>query len=188
MALAQTATLVGVFQDPRHAEKAVAELARAGFREDQIGVVIRSPHAASGKDTPRDKTDKATITTAVAGGLGGAALGALVTLAVPEFGLLLASSLLAAAFEGATAGALAGGLVGGLVGVLVGVGIPEEDAHHYEQEVRAGRALVTVAAPQRQDEAREILLRCGARDISAPPVAHREPPAEPSEQTTGLVK
>ena len=37
----QRSTVVGVFQDRQHAEKAVSELLAAGFRKDQIGVAMR---------------------------------------------------------------------------------------------------------------------------------------------------
>ena len=45
---------------------------------------------------------------------------------------------------------------------LVGLGIPEEDARFYEDEVKGGRFLVTVDAGEREAEAWAILRRCGA--------------------------
>src|SRR4051794_7655394 len=41
MATTQRSTVVGVFEDRRHADQAVADLKKAGFRDDQIGVAMR---------------------------------------------------------------------------------------------------------------------------------------------------
>ena len=41
-------TVVGVFEDRQHANMAIDELKRAGFRDDQIGIVM--PH---GEGSPR---------------------------------------------------------------------------------------------------------------------------------------
>ena len=55
MAAKQRSTVVGVFEDRRDADQAVAELKRAGFRDDQIGVAMRhaegSTEAAKTDDT-----------------------------------------------------------------------------------------------------------------------------------------
>jgi hypothetical protein len=50
---------------------------------------------------------------------------------------------------------------------LIGLGIPEEEAHYYEEEFKHGRILVSVKAPGRYDEARSILQRWGAYDAHA---------------------
>ena len=39
--MAQQSTIVGVFDDRLQADRAVDELRRAGFRDDQIGVAMR---------------------------------------------------------------------------------------------------------------------------------------------------
>ena len=44
----------------------------------------------------------------------------------------------------------------------MGMGIPEEDARHFDEGFRAGGTLVTVAAEGRQDAARECLSQSGA--------------------------
>jgi len=63
---------------------------------------------------------------------------------------------------------------GGLIGTLVGIGIPEEEARYYEEELVAGQTLVTVRAGYRYDEAVVILHRCGGRDV------HTEQAMEPA--------
>ena len=49
--MAQQSTIVGVFDDRLQADRAVDELRRAGFRDDQIGVAMR--HDAG--DVRRDR-------------------------------------------------------------------------------------------------------------------------------------
>jgi hypothetical protein len=65
--------------------------------------------------------------------------------------------------------AAAGAAAGGLVGALAGAGIPEEEAHYYQGEFESGRTIVTVATDGRADEARTILSRHGAYDMSSRP-------------------
>jgi hypothetical protein len=49
-----------------------------------------------------------------------------------------------------------------VVGGLVGLGIPEGDVRWYQDEVEAGRILVTVSHPDgRGDEARDVIHRAG---------------------------
>jgi len=62
--------------------------------------------------------------------------------------------------------AAVGAGVAGLVGALIGAGIPEEEAQYYQSEFEAGRAIVTVTANGRADEATAILRRYGAYDMS----------------------
>jgi hypothetical protein len=47
------------------------------------------------------------------------------------------------------------------------LGIPEEEARFYEGEFHLGRTLVTVQAPGRYEEARDILRRHGAYDVES---------------------
>jgi hypothetical protein len=49
----------------------------------------------------------------------------------------------------------------------VGAGIPEHEAKYYQTEFEAGRAIVTVNAGSRSDEAIDILRRCGGYDMSS---------------------
>ena len=65
------------------------------------------------------------------------------------------------------ASAGAGATVGTVVGGLIGLGIPEDEAAYYEDELKGGRTLVTVHAEDsafgRAADAREILSRHGGR-------------------------
>jgi uncharacterized protein (TIGR02271 family) len=49
-----------------------------------------------------------------------------------------------------------------LIGALTGMGIPEEDARHFDEGFQAGGTLVTVNAGNRAEEAREYLYESGA--------------------------
>jgi uncharacterized protein (TIGR02271 family) len=47
---------------------------------------------------------------------------------------------------------------------LVSKGMSQDEAHYYQQEVEAGRFVVIIESPNRQQEARDILHRYGASD------------------------
>ncbi len=48
------------------------------------------------------------------------------------------------------------------------MGVPEEEAHYYETAFQSGRALVTVRAGERYQEASDILHRHGGRKATIP--------------------
>jgi len=160
MAVSTRSTLAAVFPDRDKAQRAVNELRQAGFRDDQIGMMARDDRTGEGI-TVIDKDTKVPEGAAVgaAAGAGAGLLWALGIVAgvVPPLGPVIAGGVLASVVL-STAGVAA---VGGLVGALVGAGIPEEEAHHYQQEIQAGRYLITVKADERHDEAAAILQRCG---------------------------
>jgi hypothetical protein len=153
-------TAIGVFTDRKEAESAVADLQRAGFRDEQIGVAVRGPEAVL-LDEPAGYETKAPeggVTGAVAGGALGGIAGAVAAGLIPGVGPILGLGLLAAIGGGAAAGAV----TGGLVGTLIGLGIPEHEAHSYQAELEGGRTLVTVKADGRYNEAVQILRAHGA--------------------------
>jgi uncharacterized protein (TIGR02271 family) len=165
MAAKQRSTVVGVFENHEQADRAVAELRKAGFRDDQIGVAGRHVTGATTTDATEEKGTHAD-TGALTGALAGAGLGALAGLGIlagviPAIGPAIAGGTLGILLSNVAAGAG----VAGLVGALVGAGVPEEEAKYYEDEFRAGRTLVTVQANGRAAEARAILQRCGAYDM-----------------------
>jgi len=149
----QRSTVVGVFNSRAEAERAVADLKRAGFKEDEISLVGKNDRGEGNKAG-------AGATTGAAIGAGAAALTSLgITFAIiPAIGPVLALGPLAAALLSAAGGAAAGGIIG----ALIGLGIPEHEAKYYEGELQAGRYLVTVKAGSRYDEAWAILRRMGA--------------------------
>lgn len=83
---------------------------------------------------------------AILGGLGGilAGLGVFI---IPGLGPVLAVGPLAAALTGlagGAVGAVSGGVVGGLIGAFTGMGVPEEKAELYLENIRHGGVLVAV--------------------------------------------
>lgn len=173
MAATNMATgVVGVFDDKREAERAVDELRKAGFTNDQIGVAARDKEiaadvkkGASGDGSHAEAGAAVGLATGAAGGL----LWGLAVLAgaLPAIGPVIAGGALAAVLASAATGAAAAGLTG----ALIGWGIPEEEAKGYEREVHAGRILVAVRTTDRADKAFEILRDAHARfDAAAPRV------------------
>lgn len=163
MTMTQRAAVVGVFEDRAQAERAITELQRLGFTDDQIGFVARDTDggvgtAASGAGT----TGERVATGAVSGGVVGGLIGAAISLLIPGFGPAIAGGILAATLGGVAIGATAGGLIG----ALTGMGVPENEARYYQGEFEAGRVLVTVNAPGRQQEALDVLRSNGAYDAT----------------------
>ncbi len=172
----EQSTIVGVFDDRLQADRAVDELRRAGFRDDQIGVAMRydaGDAAIGGTAATADATDADEThvgSGAITGVLTGLGLGALAGFGVlsgviPVIGPAIAGGTLGVILSNAAAGAG----VGGLVGALVGAGIPEDEAHYYQGEFESGRTIVTVRADGRGDEAMAIFRRYGAYDMSTRP-------------------
>lgn len=157
-------TTVGVFSDAKRAREAVAALKKAGYRDDQIGVV--SQHS-DGTTTPAkgDKVEEG----AVAGAATGAGLGALWGLGIlagiiPGIGPAIAGGTLGVLLSSAAAGAAAAGIGG----ALAGMGISDEDATYYDSEYRSGRTIVTVQGGA-HGEAGRLLTQYGGYDRATVP-------------------
>jgi uncharacterized protein (TIGR02271 family) len=161
-----TKTTVGVFENRAAAERAVADLRKAGYRDDQIGLVAKDADGSTVRTDGAGEThagEGALIGTAAGAGVGGlVGLGVLAGV-IPVIGPVLAIGTLGTILLNAAGGAA----LAGLAGALVGMGIPEEDAKYYEGEVKAGRYLVTVEAGDRAADAREVYTRHGGCDRSA---------------------
>ena len=165
MTKAKRSTVVGVFENREQAQKAVNELRRAGFREDEIGVVAQDEQGTPGGKTAEDRGSH-TGTGAATGAIAGAGVGALwalgiVTIGLPAVGPVIAGGILASVLASAAGTAVAGGIVG----ALVGLGIPEEQAQTYESEFRAGRTIVTVQTADNYRDAENILHNHGAFNV-----------------------
>jgi hypothetical protein len=160
------APVIGVFASRSDADRAVDELLRSGFRNDQIGVAIRDTE----NRTP--DTDGGAGTGALAGAVAGAGVGGLVGLGIlsgliPVIGPVIAGGTLAVLLANAAGGAA----IGGLVGALMGWGVPEDEARYYESEFQAGRCIVTVRHDGRPSEAWTIMARHGASTAATAGVA-----------------
>jgi len=161
----------GVFPNRSRAESAIDDLKRAGFRNEQIGLVYRDAGGGTvrtGAETANRAAEGAAVG-AGAGALGGALVGLGVwTGAIPIIGPVLAVGALGTVLLNAVGGAA----ITGLAGALVGWGISEDDATFYEDEVKAGRVLVTVHTSGKEQLARDILARHEGYDRATVPLVH----------------
>jgi len=174
MATTRRTHAVGVFNSRAEAERAVNELRRDGFRDDDIALVMHHAKKDIVEVTDLDAAKAADVSGqskaeegAVAGAATGAVVGGLMALVpalIPGLGPVLTLGTLAGALFGVTAGAAGGGVVG----ALIGADFPEEEARFYERELKAGRALVGVKAGNRYDEAVAILRAAGGFDSTTP--------------------
>src|SRR5690242_14200975 len=159
----------GIYRTRELAETAVDRLLAAGFRNEDISVLL--PDNVGTKDFAHEKDTKApegTTTGVVAGGAVGGTLGLLAgigALAIPGVGPLIAAGPIMATL----AGVGAGGVVGGIVGALVGLGIPEYEAKRYEGRVKDGGILLSVHCDSSNEvsRAKDVLKATGAEDISS---------------------
>ena len=159
----------GIFRDQAEAELAVDSLLSAGFRNEDLSVLMQDNVGT--KDFALRKETKApegATTGAVAGGAIGGTLGLLVgigALAIPGLGPFIA----AGPIMGALAGIGSGGMIGGLIGALVGMGIPEFEAKRYEGRIKDGGILVSVHCDTSEwvGKAKDILKHAGGDDISS---------------------
>jgi hypothetical protein len=148
-------TVVGLFRDPRRADEAIRDLRASGFPDERIGVAMQDQGEAPTATDAGAETASAAATGAVSGGVVGGLIGLLGSLLVPGLGPIVVAGVLASTLTGAGIGAATGGLIGG----LMAIGVPEEDARHFDLGLRAGGTLVTVDAGARTGEALAIMER-----------------------------
>jgi hypothetical protein len=159
----------GIYAHRTAAEEAVDRLLEAGFRNEDISVLLQDNVGT--KDFAHVKETKApegATAGAAAGGVLGGTLGLLMgigALAIPGLGPFIA----AGPIMGTLAGLGSGGLVGGLIGALVGMGIPEYEAKRYEGRIKEGGILLSVHCDGSEwvSKAKALLKQTGAEDISS---------------------
>ena len=83
--VAMAETVIGVFEDHNHAEQAIHDLKQAGFRDDQVGFVVRHRE--------EEKTETSEGRSVVAGGIISGLLGAAGALLLPIIGPTDASNV-----------------------------------------------------------------------------------------------
>jgi len=161
--MVKTTTIVGgVFSSIGDAHKSVRELRAAGFTDDNIGLMSRRTDGTLEKDAGssganwEQGTGIGAALGATAGtGLGLAVLAGLLTPIGPVIAGGAMIGLLASMGVGAT--------VGSAIGGLVGLGITQDDADYFEQELMAGKTLVTVNTLEDTEEALTILQNNGGK-------------------------
>ena len=164
-------TIVGLFDDMAHANKAASDLVNMGIARDDISTVANNEGGNYAANSDSSSSGETTTTgsaigtdAAMGAGIGGAA-GAIIGLtglAIPGLGWIATAGWLTATLIGAGTGAV----IGGLVGALTSVGVPEEDATLYNEGVRQGGILVAVRAQDDQAyRVAEILSDNGAVNV-----------------------
>ena len=153
-------TIVGVFESRSDAEAAIREMKSYGVHENDLGMVVRHANGREYVDPPAGDGGTKAVEGAAVGVAAGAGVGALWALGIaanvlPVIGPVISGGLLAAVLASAAGGAA----TAGLVGALVGLGIPEEEANFYESELKSGRTIVTVRAPDHFNDVYDIIHR-----------------------------
>src|SRR5688572_108828 len=148
--------IVGLFETPESAQTAIRALNAAGFSDQEIGVVMRD--LGGGRQLVEERAEGA-ATGAATGGMVGGILGLLGSLLLPGVGPIVAGGVLGSVLVGAGAGAATGGVIGG----LVGMGVPPDDADHFDRGFRAGGILVSATADgDRAETAARLMGQHGA--------------------------
>ncbi len=161
MAISQKTTAVGIFVERTMAESALNKLRRAGFSNNQLSFIARH-HAVVERASAMQEDATNSIVGAATGGVGGGVIGgvagALSLLLLPGFGAAIPLAVLA--------GGAIGAVAGGFAGSLMRLGVPEAEAHYYQDQLASGRSVVLVHTPDRYDEALSILRQAGADDAT----------------------
>lgn len=153
------------------AEAALRKLEEAGFGPDQVS--ISTPPTGR-----RGNYGRKVLTGIAIGTVVGAVLGAVIGLVPGLRGALLPGSGAVAVFVIMLA---AGAGAGGVAGALVSMAASGDTALYYEQEVQAGRFLVTVAGPG-LDLAVTVMRAAGAME-AAPIEAPIHDPGRPRAES-----
>ncbi|MEA2552270.1 MAG: hypothetical protein QOJ65_446 [Fimbriimonadaceae bacterium] len=161
-------TVVGLFDDRDHAQKAVKDFLEHDFPADRISIITTDARGEfvsqkienNGATMASEGALTGAVSGAVVGGIFGLLVGAGVLL-IPGVGILAAGPV-AATLAGAGIGALGGGLLG----ALVGLGIPKDQADTYAEAIRRGSVLVAVEVSEADImRANEIMKKNGAVDV-----------------------
>lgn len=160
---------VGIYHNFEQADRAVAELARAGFSKNHISVICSDEAVREHfpKQVRKEPAGDHALAGIAAGSSIGAVLGGLIGVTALTTGAGL--PIVAAGALGAASGALAGALPG----VMSTRGVTKEMANYYDQAVEQGEILVAVEdegkdSAERLARAEGILRETGARPIELP--------------------
>ncbi len=158
-------TVAGVFDNKFVADKAMVGLMYAGFTKDNISLIMSEGTKNvffSSTDEEANQTAKGATTGAVIGGALGALIAGLTAVGslATAGGVILISGPIVAALSGAGVG----GMAGGLAGALIRSGLAANEASHYEDEIKHGKAVVVVHAESEEQakRARQALQSSGA--------------------------
>lgn len=136
-----------IFKTQEAAEKAYQGAIDAGYRPQDINVMMSEDSRNKYYDSVLVKEGSKASQGLGVGGATGAAVGGIVaaiaaigtSLVLPGLGLIIAGPIAAG-----LAGAGAGSIAGGLVGALIGWGIPEDKAKVFESGIKSGGIVLGV--------------------------------------------
>ncbi|MDF2460971.1 MAG: YsnF/AvaK protein [Candidatus Saccharibacteria bacterium] len=165
--------LMAAFSSDAEADRALRELERHGYSNDDISVISKHDRYedegySTGSDIAKGATGGA-ATGGVVGGLAGllAGVGVFPALAGLFIGGPIAAALgLAGAAATTASGAITGAAAGGLIGALTSLGLSKESASHYDETVNRGGVVLGVNCSESAiDECRAMLEACNAQEI-----------------------
>ena len=110
--MTESTAVFGIYSTKAGIEKAVIALQTAGFRCEDVSVLVPGPGSSELVTEKSSKAPEGAATGAASGAVIGGALGWLAgigTLALPGFGLLIAAGPIAAALAGVGIGSTVGG-------------------------------------------------------------------------------
>ncbi|PLT31287.1 general stress protein [Peribacillus deserti] len=137
--------VIGVYEKEEQAQAAVKELQNRGYSIDEISIVAKNIDGLGlDADQVKSKETDGLVAGAAAGGavgLTGLFLG-LSYLAIPGIGPILAAGPIFTILGGAVAGLATNS--GGLSKALQEIGLNEEEARTYEDDINKGKILIAV--------------------------------------------
>jgi uncharacterized membrane protein len=158
--------LLALFEDSQKAGEVVAEFKAQNYTKD-ISVVSKDLKGveidATTHTVKQTVTDGAAVGAATGGAIGAlaVALAGLTAVSVPALGIFIAGPL-ATTLAGVAAGAVAGGLAGS----LIDLGLPDNIAADYANQIDAGQTLVAVTFdPEFSNQATELAKRHNASAV-----------------------
>jgi hypothetical protein len=162
-------TVVGMFENPHDADRAISDLRSMGLPREALGVMGQQNRLQAstqkhevGKEAGVGATGGATV-----GGIAGLLVG-VGALAIPGLGPVIAAGTLGTVIGSTAVGAGVGAAAGGIVGALMGMGLSREEANVYAEAVNRGDILVSANVPPGQEQqVNAVLRRAGAVDVHA---------------------
>ena len=154
-----------VFGTVAAAGRAADELVAAGFRRDDISILMSDEtHGKHFKVAESTHVTEGAAAGAAAGGALGAIAAALVatgTVVVPPLGIFAAGPLVAA-----LTGIGAGSTLGTVLGAAFGASIPDHEIEFVDSQLQSGGALLGIEVHDDNDEqAKAVLIAAGADKV-----------------------
>jgi|SRR5579859_7925696 len=146
----QNKVVVGIFEQPIQARNTLDELRRAGYRDDEIGLLAHTDK----RETEDDRV--VNVTSSAVGGLLGGLVGATSGTLLPGvdqdiFGGILLSAL---------GVAIVGAFVGNIIGLLnFDKDVAEQEIHYYQREREKGHSIILVKSPTEFEHIAAIMTR-----------------------------